>query len=362
MQTKIQEQPAAATKCRAVLAVWTERKQASHLCRELDVDYSSLMRWKSRQAAGEDIVRKPGPGKVEPLDLDALIDEICQFAHGRERTHGTGALHALHQDEISRRDFQALVADVRAECLREKQEQARQIDWLTPSLVWSMDDAEVEACDGRRVHLHVAHDLGSRYTLCVLGDDALADGPTIARNLVRLFKQHGAPLFFKRDNGKNLNHAEVNKVLAEYGVIPLNSPAYYPPYNGGMEHKQREIKEHLKSRFADGPTCQPVLVLAAEICGHDLNHVRRPVLGHRTACQTLESGRATLRQFNRRKRKETFEEIKSLAVDIAANLGQHIDMGAEVAFRYAAESWMQSNNIIRVRRNGQVLPSSYRFQ
>ena len=332
------------------------------VCQELGVDYSSYMRWQGRQAAGEPLVRKPGPAKVGPLDLDALIDKIFQLAHGRERTHGTGALHALHQDEISRRDFQALVADVRAECLREKQEQARQIDWLVPSLVWSMDDAEIEACDGRRVHLHVTHDLGSRYTLCVLGDDALADGPTIARNLVRLFKQHGAPLFFKRDNGSNLNHAEVNKVLSEYGVIPLNSPAYYPPYNGAMEHKQGEIKDQLKSRFADGPTCQPVLVLAAELCGHDLNHMRRPILGHRTACQTLESGRPNLRQYNRRKRKAAFDQIKALAVDITANLEQHTDMGAEVAFRHAAESWMQSNNIIRVRQNGQVLPTSYRFQ
>ena len=340
----------------------TTREPYASVCRELGVDYSSLMRWKSRQAAGADIVRKPGPGKVGPLDLDALTAEICQLAHGRERTHGTGALYALHHEEISRRAFQALVADARAECLREKQAQARQIDWLAPSLVWSMDDAEVETCDDRRVHLHVAHDLGSRYTLCVLGDDALADGPTIARNLVRLFKQHGAPLFFKRDNGSNLNHAEVNKVLAEYRVIPLNSPAYYPPYNGGMEHKQWEIKQHLKNRFADGPTCQSVLVLAAEICGHDLNHLRRPILGNRTACQAMESGRPVLRQFHRRKRKEAFQKIKALAVDIAANLEQHTVLDAEVAFRHAAESWMQSNNIIRVRRNGQVLPTSYRFQ
>ena len=340
----------------------TIREPYASVCRELGVSYSSLMRWNHRQAAGEDVVRKPGPGKVGPLDLVALTDDIRVLAHGRERTRGTGALYALHHEEISRRDLQALVAEVRAEIHREEQALARQIDWREPGLVWSMDDAEVEASDVHRVHLHVVHDLGSRYTLCVLGDDALADGPTIARNLERLFKQHGAPLFFKRDNGSNLNHAEVTRVLSEYGVIPLNSPAHYPPYNGGMEHKQREIKEHLQARFADGPTCQPVLVLAAEICGHDLNHVRRPVLGHRTACQTLESGRPVLRQFHRRKRKEAFEEIKALAVDITASLEQHTGMGAEVAFRHAAESWMQSNNIIRVFQNGQVLPSSYRFQ
>ena len=332
------------------------------VCRELGVGYSTYMRWQSRQTAGEPLVRKPGPGKVSPPDLDALTAEIIQLAHGRERTCGTGALYARYHDEISRRDFQMLVADARAECLRGKKALARQIDWLVSGLVWSMDDAELKDRAGRRVLLHVVHDLGSRYTLCVLGDDALADGPTIARNLVRLFKQYGAPLFFKRDNGSNLNHAAVNKVLAEYGVIPLNSPAYYPPYNGAMEHKQGEIKKLLQTRFGDGPRCQPVLVLAAELCGHDLNHMRRPILGDRTAYQALESGRQALRQFNRRKRKEAFETIKGLAVDIAANLEQHTDMGAEVAFRYAAESWMQSNNIISVRRNGQVLPTSYRFQ
>jgi len=331
------------------------------VCRELDVNYASLMRWKRRQAAGKDVVQKPGPGKVGPLDLDTLTDEIRLLAHGRERTRGTGALYALHHEEISRRDLQALVASVRDEIHRDEQALARHVDWLKAGLVWSMDDAEVETSDGRRVYLHVVHDLGSRYTLCVLGDDALADGPTIARNLARLFRQYGAPLFFKRDNGSNLNHAEVTKVLSEHGVIPLNSPVHYPPYNGGMEHKQLEIKQHLNNRFADGPTCQPVLVRAAEVCGHDLNHVRRPVLGHRTACQALERGRPILRQYNRRKRKEAFEQIKGLAVDITANLEQHTDVGAEVAFRYAAESWMQSNNIIRVRRNGQVLPTSYRF-
>ena len=52
---------------------------------------------------------------------------------------------------------------------------------------------------------------------------------------------------------------------------------------------------------------------------------------------------------------------KALAVDITANLQQHADMGAEGAFRYAAGSWMQSNNIIRVHRNGQVLPTSCRL-
>ncbi len=33
-----------------------------------------------------------------------------------------------------------------------------------------------------------------------------------------------------------------NQVLAEFDVIPLNSPAYYPPYNGSIENGIRERK------------------------------------------------------------------------------------------------------------------------
>ena len=41
-------------------------------------------------------------------------------------------------------------------------------------------------------------------------------------------------------------------------------------------------------------------------------------------------------------------DIKALAIDITQNLEQHTDCNVEAAFRYAAETWMQSNNMIRV--------------
>jgi hypothetical protein len=89
--------------------------------------------------------------------------------------------------------------------------------------------------------------------------------------------------------------------------------------------------------------------------------MRRPCLGDRTACCALEEGRPAARRFGRRERKEVFEEIKTLAVDIAGQLEEHTNVAAETAFRYAAETWMQLNNIIRVTRNGEVLPPFYQF-
>jgi hypothetical protein len=331
------------------------------VCRALDVNYGSLMRWKRRRAAGKDIVQRPGPGKTGPLDLHALTARIRDLAHGQERTRGTGALYAENRDVISRRDLHALVADVRNEVHRAEQALTRRIEWLRACLVWAVDDIKFWLGD-RLVHLNVVHDLGSRYTLCVLAGEALADGPTLARNFRGLFDRYGRPLFVKRDNGSNLNHGAVDDLFGEDGIIPLNSPRRYPPYNGGMEHKQGEIKKQFLARLPVNPAPWPQLRLAAELAGHDLNHLPRPILDDRTACQVFCAGRPALAQYNRRKRKEVFEAITMLAVDIEARLEQHNDTGAQAAFRYAAESWMQSDNIIRVHRDGQVLPPSYRLR
>ena len=331
------------------------------ICQELGLCYNSVRRWKQRQAAGEEIIRKPGPCKAGALELHALNDDICRLAHGRERTHGTGALLARYQTMISHRDFQELVRKTRSEMRRAKRALSRKIAWLKPGLVWSMDDAEVAINGGQKVRMHVVHDLGSRYTLSVLAGERLADGRMIADNLRKLFKQYGAPLFFKRDNGGNLNHTVVDEVLAEFHVIPINSPPYYPPYNGAMEHKQGELKAQLDKRSDLELLCLPVFKLAVEVCAHELNHIRRRILNGQSSCHVLENGRAALKPYNKRKRKEAFEAIKTLAIDITANLEQHTPIGAETAFRYAAETWMQSNHIIRVSQHGKVLPTFHRF-
>jgi hypothetical protein len=52
------------------------------------------------------------------------------------------------------------------------------------------------------------------------------------------------------------------------------------------------------------------------------------------------------RVFGRRERKEVFEEIKALTVDIAEQLQEYPDAAVETAFRYAAETWMQPNHMI----------------
>jgi hypothetical protein len=328
----------------------------SSVCSELAVPYSSLMRWRSRRGAAEALVRKPGPAKVDPLDLDALRDEILRLDHGTHRTQGTGALYERHRHHISRRDLQHLVEATRREIRREAEALSRRIDWLVPGLVWSMDDTKKHWLEDRFGHVLLVMDLSSRYNLRAWGDDVQANGLHVALNLEGLFHRHGPPLFLKIDGGGNFKHTEVRDLLAAHGVIPLVSPPYYPPYNGGIERGHQELLRQLHARIGDRQISSYELRLEAEVSAHEVNHQPRPSLAGLTPCRALGPARAATRSFNRRKRKEAFDEITALTVDIARNLDDHSSAAAETAFRYAAETWMQSNHMIRVTQNGKVLP------
>ena len=48
---------------------------------ELDLSYSTVMRWKRRKNNHEIIIGKPGPKKIERIDLQALAIQINQMDH-----------------------------------------------------------------------------------------------------------------------------------------------------------------------------------------------------------------------------------------------------------------------------------------
>jgi transposase InsO family protein len=126
----------------------------------------------------------------------------------------------------------------------------------------------------------LANNLASRYRFRPLVTDRF-DGRQIAAHLEGLFRQHGAPLLLKRDNGSPFNHHQVDEVLARFGVLPLNNPPHYPQYNGDIEKSIRDFKAALalrQSRSCDAFT------LAVEVTAHELNHHSGRCLRGRTAC------------------------------------------------------------------------------
>lgn len=322
---------------------WPLRK----ISRELGLNYSTFMRWKTRRDRGEALLKKPGPGKVKPFDLRKLVEDLRALSQGQRRTSGAGALYEEYKKKVSRRMYQELVRSIRREARRGK----RRITWDSPRLIWSMDDTEYEQ-DGRKRYIHTVQDLGSQYKFLPVTGNRLCAGEDVAAHLEWLFKTYGPPLILKRDNHSNLNNHWVDDVLNRWHVIPLNSPPHYPPYNGSVEKAQDEIKR----RVAITADRTHDFQIAAELAVYELNLKERRSLKQRCSCELFFSRKQLIRQYHSRRRKEVMEEILALVVRSIMNLGLHTDREIEGAWRLAVETWLRVNNHITVSKNGKVLP------
>jgi transposase InsO family protein len=281
---------------------------------------------------------------------------LYRLKHGRQRTRGVGRLYRQYQDQISRRDLQALTRTVRRELARQHQAELRHITWQVPGLVWSLDDAELASFAHHKLYLHQAQDLASRYKFTPwVGKQVL--GETVADHLEQLFLRHGPPLVLKRDNGSNLNQQAVDEVLARYLVIPLNSPPCYPPYNGGMECAVRELKTPLVEKIlAHGQIPESQVQVRAELLAHDLNHRSRPCLQGQVACRVFQDAKPALKAYTLRKRREIFDWINELTRALIQVSAVHTQRQVDTARRLAVESWLQRNGVITITQNPKVLP------
>ena len=181
----------------------------------------------------------------------------------------------------------------------------------------------------------------------------LPDKTYIARNLQNIRPKAGFKVFLEC-GGRNLRDAAVQAVLEKHLIIPLDSPRRYPPYNGAIEHAQREIKELLEVRYHGAEHALACHSAAAQ----ELNHRRRPCLAGRTPCAVLETGREAMKAYTRPKRKEIIEWIKNEAMAIIQNMEAVNIRTQDAAWRRAIESWLHRNGAITVSVDGQVLPCS----
>jgi len=328
----------------------------SRLCASLGLSYATFRRWQHRLEHGQPAFCRPGPHKVAPLHQEELRVALCHLPQGRQRSRGVGRLYRQYQDQISRRELQALTKTVRQELAHQHQTELRHITWRVPGLVWSLDDAELARFAHHRLYLHQVQDLGSRYKFTPwVGERVL--GETVADHLEQLFLQHGPPLVLKRDNGSNLNQQAVDEVLARYLVMPLNSPPHYPPYNGGMECGVRELKTPLREKIlAHGPTPDSQVQVWAEVLAHDLNHRSRSCLDGHIACRVFHDAKPALQAYTLRKRREIFDWINGLTQALIPISAVHTQRQVEAARRRAVETWLQQNGVITITQNKKVLP------
>ena len=320
---------------------------------EMKLPLTSLSRWRRRKREGVLLWQVPGPKEVPQFDLGALETKIRSLPHRHKRSRGTGELYKRVAPNVSRRNLMAMVAGVRKEYASEAAASKTRIEWLVPGVVTSMDETERLGINGEDKAIFLSSmDLGARYLFPPGVQNRPASGEEVAAYLRRQFERFGAPLFYKRDNGGNLNSNAVDTVLEEYGVLPLNSPPYYSPYNGGMERGHQDVNRAVEA-VLEKEGCGPDLVQVAERAIQDLNHRPRRVLKGRIPCEVYHGpGR---RKYGKRERRITYEWMMEKTASILKAVPEN-KLTFEGAWRSAAQVWMESQGIIRVHKPRKVSP------
>jgi len=319
----------------------------------------SMRRYLKRVGKDEPPIKKRGAKArvIRMEDIESLRGELARLPHGAKRTRGVGELRRKYRSRIPRRMFRNLVVQARKEYRRQVDESWTHVLWNCPGLAWSMDIVEY-AFNGRKFFILQTMDMTTKYKFEPLVGNAMFNGEEVAGHTARLYATHGAPLFQKRDNGGNLNDATMREILADGCVVPLNSPAYYPRYNGSMENAQCELRNEL-DRLIDEEsiTTDEGFVGAIHRATNNLNHKRRVILGGETSCFNYSrNGRV---QYQKQQRTEVYTWIKNLALDIEQDATYNDrDLWFRKAWRVAVETWLLKNGFITVVTPQEVLPIS----
>jgi transposase InsO family protein len=177
---------------------------------------------------------------------------------------------------MARREIQDLLRRYRRAWRRRRRLLTRRLHWTRPGSVWAIDFAEPpQPIEGRYARLLAVRDLASGYQLLWLPvlDEAAA---TAVAALTALFRQHGAPLVLKSDNGSAFVAAEMEVLLSAWGVGHLFSPPRLPQYNGSCEAGigSMKVRTHHESVRRSDPgqwTCED-----AEAARQQANQTARP--------------------------------------------------------------------------------------
>lgn len=323
------------------------------LCRRVGLSRATLCRWQRRQQRGQPLLRSPGPAKIAPLPLAEVRQRLEQLRHGRKRTGGTGELYRHYQESLSRRQLGAWVQEARQQQRAQQRAQLQQVSWFHAQTTWALDATEWPTDQpGVKLQVLLARDLASNYNLGVQADYQLT-GSHVAHYVTQLIVRHGPPLFLKRDNGAALHTQEVQEVLAGAGILPLNSPAYYPRYNGGMEKHIGDFKRlfdyDLPSRWEGD--LHPARSLL-EALRHESNARPRRSLRHYSPAELFHGGPRL--RVHRADRLAIFNCLweRTCRTLSAMMIINHRTVAA--VWRQTAEFWLRCQNLIAVTHPNQT--------
>jgi transposase len=221
---------------RAVSRLTTRPHDIGRAAHALGVGIKTLRRWLSRLINGLPLiqrrggVRRPGPPASEQQVRGTVIE-----------LHGLVGAESLARsvEGVSRRRAAELKHEVLTEVERARKAECARVEITEPGAVRAFDAMHL----ARGFALNAADACVPYRTSCVHTDAYDAD--QVAAVLEADFRAHGAPLVLRDDCARCHTAPAVMSVLHDHRVALLQSPPYYPQYNGQHERQNREHRDWL---------------------------------------------------------------------------------------------------------------------
>ena len=145
----------------------------------------------------------------------------------------------------------------------------------------------------------------------------------------------------------------MDAVLAEFGVIPLNSPRYYPRYNGAIEYGQRELKAWFTKLASWRLPLQTVVTTAQTWINL---RVCRCLDGNNAQEVFLQGNRVFPAEYTMERRKEIKSWIEDCTQTIVINMRDGSQHAYDAAWRQAVEVWLLEHGFLEVLQPKKCYP------
>jgi transposase InsO family protein len=196
----------------------------------------TLKRWLSRLLEGVPLIkRRGGIRRPGPPASEQQVRQTVRELHGLV---GAESL-ARSVNGVSRRRAADLKHEVLVEMERTRKAECARVEIAEPGVVRAFDAMHLTP----GFALNAADACVPYRTSCVRADAYDADH--VAAVLDADFRTHGAPLVLRDDCARCHTAPAVMSVLQDHGVALLQSPPYYPQYNGQHERQNREHRDWL---------------------------------------------------------------------------------------------------------------------
>lgn len=228
----------------------------------------------------------PKPVPSAPLTPELLSDlqrQVRALVHRRHRTYGLPGLWNQFQGRIRRAAFRDLAADVRADVKRERRRHLQRYEFLYPDVAHSFDYTEMPRAEPGAPKLYLAKMMDDFARLKLKHALTHRKGAGVGGAFVdNHLSTSPKPLVLKFD--LEFDTPEFYDLLLRHRVVPLPSPAAYPPFNAKTERSYRDVKDWLREFEGEIYWSCEELEMELALCFKQIDEVDlRPVLGSATA-------------------------------------------------------------------------------